>query len=102
MKTKEIIENLKLMQSQVEWNYPMDYAVTIDEAIEAVKIADLVKQRIGDRLSKDLINGTKWISVGGGLQCPNCGRYFKDAYDMDNFDNYCRHCGTKLEGIREK
>jgi hypothetical protein len=33
---KEAIDTLKLMQSQVEWEYPMDYAVAIDMAIAAL------------------------------------------------------------------
>ena len=33
----------------------------------------------------------KW---GDDAQCSNCGRSFKDVYDMDNYDNFCRHFGT--------
>ena len=36
MTKKEAIDTLKLMQSQVEWEYPMDYAVAIDMAIAAL------------------------------------------------------------------
>ena len=43
MTTEEIIENLKLMQSQVEWEYPMDYAAAIDEAIIRVGAFDQIK-----------------------------------------------------------
>lgn len=39
----------------------------------------------------------KW---GDDAQCSNCGRSFKDVYDMDNYDQYCRHCGTHMKGIR--
>ena len=46
----------------------------------------------------------KWIirRWGDDAKCSNCGRYFKDVYDMDNSDNYCRHCGTKMEGLELK
>lgn len=30
--------------------------------------------------------------------CSECGHTFKDAFDIDNFDNFCRHCGAKMEG----
>jgi hypothetical protein len=33
---KEAIDTLKLMQAQVEWEYPMDYSVAIDMAIAAL------------------------------------------------------------------
>ena len=36
MTKKEAIDTLKLMQAQVEWEYPMDYAVAIDMAIAAL------------------------------------------------------------------
>jgi len=38
----------------------------------------------------------KW---GDDAQCSNCGRSFEDVYDMDNYDQYCRHCGTHMKGI---
>ena len=36
MTKKEAIDALKLMQAQVEWDYPMDYSVAIDMAIAAL------------------------------------------------------------------
>ena len=33
MTKKEAIDTLKLMQAQVEWEYPMDYSVAIDMAV---------------------------------------------------------------------
>lgn len=29
--------------------------------------------------------------------CSECGHTFKDAFDIDNWDNFCRHCGTRME-----
>lgn len=43
MTKKEAIDTLKLMQAQVEWDYPMDYAVAIDMAIAA--LAEETEQR---------------------------------------------------------
>lgn len=37
MTNTEAIQTLKLMQAQVEWDYPMDYAAAIDEAIKALE-----------------------------------------------------------------
>lgn len=43
-----------------------------------------------------------WKIIGNGryAQCSNCGMFFQDVYDFDNYDNYCRHCGAKMEGIK--
>ena len=116
--TKEIIENLKLMQSQVEWDYPMDYAAAIDEAIEAVYVRDEVRSlcRESDNFTlsrsallwvlgraKERANPKRyWIIFGDYHKSPVCGKCFKDAYDFDNYDAYCRHCGAKMEGIRKE
>ena len=34
--------------------------------------------------------------------CSECGHTFRDAFDIDDFDNFCRHCGAKMiEGRSE-
>lgn len=44
----------------------------------------------------------KWLirEFGDDAQCSECGMYFKDAYDVDNSDHYCRHCGAKMKGVK--
>ena len=37
MTTQEAIETLKLMQGQVEWDYPMEYAAAVDMAVDALQ-----------------------------------------------------------------
>ena len=37
MTMKEAVEVIKTAQSQVEWDYPMDYAAAFDLAIKALK-----------------------------------------------------------------
>ena len=41
-----------------------------------------------------------WIipRFGADAKCSVCGYYFNDAYDMENEDNYCRHCGASMRG----
>ena len=49
----------------------------------------------------------KWTMVGKWIirkntknaMCPSCHKSFKDVYDMDNYDHYCRHCGLAMDGI---
>jgi hypothetical protein len=37
MTNAEAIQTLKLMQAQVEWEYPMEYSAAIDEAVKALE-----------------------------------------------------------------
>lgn len=46
---------------------------------------------------------TGWWLIREGIsdaQCSECKMYFRDVYDMDNSDAFCRHCGTKMEGLK--
>ena len=56
MTTEEIVKTLRTAQAEVEWNYPMDYAAAIDEAIEAVYVRDELIKKNG---SHDLRIGVK-------------------------------------------
>lgn len=41
----------------------------------------------------------RWIYCKRGrAECSECHRDFVDVYDLDNADNYCRHCGAKMAG----
>lgn len=44
----------------------------------------------------------RWLIREGisDAQCSECKMYFRDVYDMDNSDAFCRHCGTKMEGLK--
>lgn len=46
---------------------------------------------------------TGWWLIREGIsdaQCSECKMYFRDVYDMDNSDAFCRHCGAKMEGLK--
>lgn len=45
MTNDEAITALETMQAQIEWDYPMEYAVAIDMAIEAIK----EKEKMGEK-----------------------------------------------------
>lgn len=64
----------------------------LDCAVEAVKALPPVQQE--QKTALWIIR--KW---GDDARCSNCGRYFKDVYDMDNYDNFCRHCGSNMKGL---
>lgn len=46
METQEVLDNLALAQAQVEWEYSMDIAASLDVAIKRVKDWDLLKLKI--------------------------------------------------------
>lgn len=41
----------------------------------------------------------KWIfNPDGSGTCDQCGFTQKNVWDYDNYQNYCGHCGAKMEG----
>lgn len=61
MTANEAIETLKLMQTQVEWDYPMDYAAAIDEAIKAPEAQECIPCK--KRLPEDVEIGEEYPTV---------------------------------------
>lgn len=63
MTRKEVIDTLVIAKAEVEWNYPLDYAIAIDQAIKYIKtyeyiIVELEKAQtyklFGNNNNKDL------------------------------------------------
>ena len=75
MTAEEAIKTIQVAIAEVEWNYPLDYSVAFETAIEALE------KQIPKKLKDD-----------GWLYCPICGR---DVL-MDRFD-YCPDCGQALD-----
>ena len=68
-----------------------------------VNTVDIVKHRLIALPSAQPEQKTgRWIIREGisDAQCSECKMYFKDVYDMDNSDAFCRCCGTKMEGLK--
>ena len=42
MTRKEVIDTLKIAKAEVEWNYPMNYYLAIDQAIEYIKTYEYI------------------------------------------------------------
>lgn len=53
-----------------------------------------------ERGKAETVRHGHWIisRFGADAKCSVCGYYFNDAYDMENEDNYCRHCGARMDG----
>ena len=77
MNLREVIKTLELAKAEVEWNYPMDYAVAIDEAIKAVD-----KQMP----KKPELEGEYYV-------CPVCGVYQETS---EGNPPYCINCGQRI------
>ena len=82
MNLKEVIKTLEIAKAEVEWNYPMDYAVAIDEAIEAVDKQIPKKPKLHRKF--EVLGIIHEIYL-----CPSCGAM------LDNED-YCMSCGQAL------
>jgi NADH pyrophosphatase NudC (nudix superfamily) len=82
MTPEEAITILKIAKTEVEWNYPLDYAVAIATAIEALE-KQIPKKPIslGEDIDRD---------VG---QCPNC----KEIIDTYEDYKYCSDCGQAID-----
>ena len=59
MKPEEAIEIIKVAIAEVEWNYPMDYAVAFEEAVNVLE-KQIPKKPI-DNIERE------WF------ECPTCG-----------------------------
>ena len=79
MTNQEAIEAIKLARSQVEWDYPMDYAAAFDKAIEALE----QEPKTGYWISRPHIYGVAF--------CSECGFELKI-----NNTNFCPNCGAKM------
>lgn len=79
MTNKEAIETIKIAIAEVEWNYPMEYAVAFETAISALE------KQIPKKPYKDNDNG-----IYEKEYCPTCHR------SLFPNDSHCR-CGQALD-----
>ncbi len=89
MNTQEVIDIMKIAIAEVEWNYPLDYAIAFEEAIKALEKQIPKKPAFeGDGYDDggNIIYDT-WI-------CPCC----EDRYEVDyERHNHCPTCGQALD-----
>lgn len=95
MKSKEAIETIKVAIAEVEWDYPMDYTIAFETAIEALEKQIPKKPIFSHNLSDTL-------SV---FHC-ECGNTIKVNHDAgimnnNNAPNYCSKCGCRLDWSKE-
>lgn len=90
MTEKEIINTLRMTISKVEWNYPLDYTVALEEAIKLIRLQ--IKQPLKE------LRGTKPIELGNDYaECPNCGEWLEKKKLARYRYNHCPKCGQALD-----
>lgn len=85
MTPEEAITILKIAKTEVEWNYPLDYAIAIDTAIEA--------------LEKQIPK--KPITTKDGNKSCSCGLVVQTGY-IRNCLYYCDNCGQAIDWSEEE
>lgn len=104
MKPEEAIEIMKLMQAQVEWDYPMDYAAAVDIAIDALKKQIPKEPTEGSVFREEFRNmiakKNKDMASITGSCCPTCGIHIGESESIlkkKNYMPYCKWCGQALK-----
>ena len=91
MTNKEAIDMIKHAIAEVEWMYPMDYAVAFDKAIEALELLKKQEPILLENQHKPyghVINvNSPWIS-----KCPKCGKKIEGKQTR-----YCKYCGQAVK-----
>lgn len=84
MTPEEAIKTIELAKAEVEWEYPMDYAVAFEKAKEALE----------KQIPKDVLEeAVAWFDL-----CPECHKAISRRYeDGIHYIDYCPFCGQALE-----
>lgn len=105
MTNAEAIKTLKLMQAQVEWDYPMEYAAAIDEAISALQAQewipcnpDTMPESNDEVLTTYIVNGNRKKRY---VETATWYDDYEDGFWSSPLDEY-RVKGAKIEHIAWK
>ena len=84
MTPEEAIKTIQVAIAEVEWNYPMDYAIAFETAIEALE--KQIKKKPRDAVQ----TGFFW--------CSDCVRAIKMKIEDSKINiSYCPYCGQALD-----
>lgn len=92
MTASEAIETIKVAIAEVEWDYPMEYAVAFEVAISALE-KQVPKKATPHRVEvpKIKIGHGYWGKGTTVYKCPCCGTFVSRIY------KHCHHCGQALD-----
>ena len=94
MTYEEAIKAIKVAIAEVEWNYPMNYAVAFETAISALekRIAKKPIPHIVKPVESPIqIDNGRWGKGTTVYKCPNCGEWVSKIY------KHCPECGQALK-----
>ena len=77
MTAEEAIKTIQIAIAKVEWNYPLDYSIAFETAIEALE------KQIPKKVTKSV--------------CPSCNRIFLFRHGEKRKGDYCDNCGQALD-----
>ena len=63
MTRKEVIDTLEIAKAEVEWNYPLDYATAIDQAVKYVEIPEKLIKAIEKMQTYKMFCGDKTMYI---------------------------------------
>ena len=93
MTEEEAIKTIEIAIAEVEWNYPMDYAIAFEKAIEALeKQIPKKPEFIADGYADGELVYDTWV-------CPSCGKHYEVYYDDYDF---CPKCGQHIDRSEEE
>ena len=96
MTRKEVIDTLEIAKAEVEWNYPLDYAIAIEQAI------GIIKEREQGRWIEHKYGFWSFVNKEGerdgwvpDYECSCCG---SSGY-INNYGefNFCPQCGAEMK-----
>ena len=92
MTAKEAIKTIQVAIAEVEWNYPLDYSIAFETAIEALDKREAKKPEPHTvDVEKLKIGNANWCKGTTVYRCPKCNNFISRTYD------FCYKCGQKLD-----
>ena len=84
MTLEEAIKTIRVAIAEVEWDYPLDYAIAFETSIEALK------KQIPKKPREAVQSGFFW--------CPACSKAIKMRIEGSKINiSYCPFCGQALD-----
>ena len=89
MTPEEAIKTIRVAIAEVEWDYPLDYAIAFETAIEA--------------LEKQIPKKPREAVQSGFFWCPACSKAIKMRIEGSKINiSYCPFCGQALDWSDDK
>ena len=91
MTPKEAIETIKIAIAEVEWNYPLNYAVAFEVAIEALE------KQIPKKPTEKAQEGFDF-EIAHCLVCSYCNASIVNVWSKAEYrPKFCHYCGQALD-----